>query len=134
MSLPEITESTVTAPYWDALRKGRLDYQHCRGCNHDWLPARAQCPVCLAADPEWRPASGVGRLVSWVVYHKAYAPHLSDRLPYNVAIVELEEGPRLLTNIIDSPDGTGLSVDAPVELEIQTDFGRPLPRFRLMAD
>ncbi len=132
MSFPEISETAVSAPYWQALSAGRLDFQHCRVCGHDWLPARAQCPVCLSDDSEWRPAFGNGRIVSWVVYHMAYAPHLAERVPYNVAIVELAEGPRLMTNIIDHPDGQGLNVDAPVELVIETDFGRALPRFRLM--
>ena len=65
-----------------------------------------------------------------MVYHKAYAPHLADRLPYNVAIVELAEGPRLLTNIIGHPDGDGLACRAALNLAIEQDFGRPLPRFR----
>lgn len=131
MSLPEIIETKITAPYWTALREGRLDYQHCTACGHTWLPARANCPACLSDDSEWRPALGRGKLVSWVVYHKAYAPHLADRIPYNVAIVELAEGPRVLTNIIDRPDGTGLTLDAPVSLRIEQDFGRAIPRFRL---
>lgn len=131
MSQPEIVETAINAPYWSALRQGRLDYQHCRRCGHDWLPARAHCPACLDTDSEWRAASGSGRLVSWVVYHRAYAPHLAARLPYNVAIVELAEGPRLLTSIVDRPDGSGLFADAAVALRIEEDFGRPLPRFCL---
>jgi len=132
MSVPEIIETAVSAPYWQALAAGRLDFQYCRACGHGWLPARAQCPACLSDDSEWRPASGRGRIVSWVVYHKAYAPHLAERVPYNVAVVELVEGPRLMTNIVDRPDGQGLAVDAPLELVIETDFGRALPRFRLV--
>ncbi|WP_431015324.1 Zn-ribbon domain-containing OB-fold protein [Bradyrhizobium pachyrhizi] len=131
MSVPEIVETAVTAPYWQALSEGRLDFQRCRACGHGWLPARAQCSACLSDDSEWCPASGKGRIVSWVVYHIAYAPHLAERIPYNVTIVELAEGPRLMTNIIDHPDGQGLGVDAPVELVIETDFERALPRFRL---
>lgn len=131
MSVPEIIETTTNAPYWRALGEGRLDYQHCRVCGHDWLPARAHCPFCLSEDTEWRPTSGKGRVVSWVVYHKAYAPHLADRIPYNVVIVELAEGPRLLTNVIGQPEGRGLFLDAPVQLQIEEDFGRLLPRFRL---
>lgn len=131
MSVPEIVETAVTAPYWQALSEGRLDFQRCRTCGANWLPARAQCPVCLADDSEWRPASGKGRIASWVVYHMAYAPHLVERLPYNVAVIELAEGPRLLTNIIDHPDGQGLSVNAPAELVIETELGRAIPRFRL---
>jgi uncharacterized protein len=131
MSVPEIIETAVTKPYWQALSEGRLEFQHCRACGHDWLPARHQCPACLSADSEWRPASGKGRLISWVVYHIAYAPHLAERVPYNVAIVELAEGPRLMTNIINHPDGQGLRIEAPVELVIESDFGHALPRFRL---
>ena len=131
MSLPEIIETPDTEPYWRALSEGRLDFQHCRTCGNRWLPGRRQCPACLSAETAWKPASGKGRIISWVVYHTAYALHLAERLPYNVAIVELAEGPRLITNIVGHRDGSGLSVDAPVELTIETDFGRALPRFRL---
>lgn len=131
MSQPEIIETADTAPYWRALSEGRLDFQHCRSCGHGWLPGRHQCPACLSSDTAWKPASGKGRIVSWVVYHTAYAPHLAERVPYNVAVVELAEGPRLITNIVDQADASGLSLDAPVELAIETDFGRALPRFRL---
>ena len=133
MSVPEIRINDTNRPYWSALAEGRLVFQHCRACGHDWLPPRPNCVACLSSDHEWRAGSGHGRIVSWVVYHKAYAPHLAERLPYSVAIVELAEGPRLLTNIVNSPDGRGLSEDAVVELAIEEDFGRALPRFRLCA-
>ncbi|MDF3907568.1 OB-fold domain-containing protein [Paracoccus sp. AS002] len=131
MSLPEITETAVNTPYWQALREGRLDYQHCKACGHNWLPARSNCPECLADDTDWRPASGIATLISWVVYHKAYAPHLADQLPYNVAVVELVEGPRLLSNILDRPDGQGLEAGAALTLVIGTALGRAIPCFRL---
>lgn len=131
MSLPEIIETADTAPYWQALREGRLDYQHCLSCAHSWLPARAHCPQCLAGRTEWRPASGAARLISWVVYHKAYAPHLAGQLPYNVAAIELAEGPRLLSNVIDRPDGQGLEVGTALTLVISEAQGRAIPCFRL---
>ena len=134
MSIPHITKNAVTAPYWAALSEGRLDFQHCRACGHKWLPARESCPKCLASEPEWKPASGRGKLVSWVVYRIAYAPHLEDRLPYNVAIVELAEGPRMISNIIGHPEGQGLYAGAEVELSIEKDFDLELPRFRLRSD
>jgi uncharacterized OB-fold protein len=131
MSLPDIIETPVTTPYWQALREGRLDYQHCEACGHNWLPARENCPKCLSPETAWRPASGAARLVSWVVYHKAYAPHLADQLPYNVATVELAEGPRLLSNITDCPDGRGLAAGAALTLVISDAHGRAIPCFRL---
>lgn len=129
LPMPEITD--LTRPYWDGLAQGHLPYQHCLSCGHAWLPAREHCPECLSAHPEWRAASGAGQIVSWVVYHSAYAPHLQDKIPYNVAIVELAEGPRLLTNILDAPDGSGLSVGASVRLVIQPEGALHLPRFAL---
>lgn len=127
---PEITP--LTAPYWQALADGRLVYQRCRGCGNRWLPARAECPRCLAPEHEWVHASGRGRLVSWVVYRVAYHESLRDRLPYNVAIVELEEGPRLITSIPGHPDGSGLYRDAPVALALTAGpDGQKLATFRL---
>jgi uncharacterized protein len=126
---PVITE--LKAPYWNALDEGHLVFQRCR-CGHAWLPARRTCPSCLGTENSWERASGRGRLISWVVYHTAYHEAFANRLPYNVAIVALEEGPQLITNIID--DGTPLRGDASVILEIQRVDGLALARFRVKAN
>ncbi|MCC6247980.1 MAG: OB-fold domain-containing protein [Rubrivivax sp.] len=134
MDLPQPEINELTRPYWDALREGRLVFQRC-GCGHAWLPARHECPACLASAPgnaRWEPASGRGTLVSWVVYHTAYHPAFESRLPYNVALVQLEEGPRLLTNIVDGHAAlTSEAADRPVELEVQWEGDLALARFRL---
>jgi uncharacterized OB-fold protein len=122
---PEPTGSS--APYWRALDEGRLVFQRCASCNNAWLPARSECPRCLAPEPAWETASGRGRLVSWVVYHHAYHPYFASRLPYNVAVVELAEGPRLITNIVQ--DARSLAIDMPVKLAIEREAGVALPRF-----
>jgi uncharacterized OB-fold protein len=109
--------ASISEPYWQALEDGRLTYQHCP-CGHRWLPPRHECPSCLGTDWTWQTASGKARLISWVVYFTAYDESLKDRLPYNVAIVELQEGVRMITNILDCPDGAGLQLDMPVELSI----------------
>jgi uncharacterized protein len=112
LPLPEITP--LNKPYWSALRDGALVFQAC-ACGTRWLPARSECPGCLRADQwRWTPASGRGRVLSWVVYHTAYHPAFADRLPYNVAIVELAEGPRLITSILAANES--LRADLPVEL------------------
>lgn len=120
----------VTAPYWRALDEGRLDFQRCRACAHAWLPPRSECPRCLAPDAAWETASGRARLVSWVVYHHGYHPYFSTRLPYNVAVVELAEGPRLVSNVVESTGA--LRIDAPLELVIQREAGFALPRFSMV--
>jgi len=69
-------------------------------------------------------------VVSWVVFHIAFDPRFKDRTPYNVALVDLDEGPRLVTNIIDMPADEDL-VGRRVTLCFEEDMGRKLPRFRL---
>lgn len=123
---PEITE--LNRPYWDALREGRLMFQRC-GCGHAWLPARRECPACLRPGALWERASGRGTLLSWVVYHTAYHPAFAERLPYHVALVQLDEGPRLLTRIADGHER--LSGDAAVELQVGWEGEVPLATFRL---
>lgn len=131
MTVPEVQMNAFTAHYWSALADGRLEFQRCLACGHKWLPARENCPGCLGSEHEWMTSNGRGTLISWVVYHKAYAPHLEACIPYNVAIVELAEGPRLITNIVERQTGDGLHEGAEVELSIEEDFGLHLPRFRL---
>src|SRR5450432_4689590 len=93
---PEHAIDVIDRAYWDALAEGRLMFQRCVYGQHR-LPPRAACPACLRADWTWQVAAGGGCLKSWVVYHIAYHEAFRERLPYNVAIVELDEGPRLIT-------------------------------------
>lgn len=127
--LPPPPDDELSRPFWDAVADGRLVYQHCPACDNAWLPARSECPVCLSAEPEWRPASGNARLVSWVVYHRAFNPTFAGRLPYTVAIVELEEGARMITNIVGAEDPERLHVDQPLVLRIEQDGDVFVPRF-----
>jgi uncharacterized OB-fold protein len=101
----------IEAAYLAGLSEGRLLLQVC-ACGHAWLPPREACPACLAARWTWQAASGSGRLKSWVVYHTAFHESFRDRLPYNVALVELDEGPRMITNVV--ADNARLTADARV--------------------
>lgn len=118
------------AAYREALDAGRLTFQHCRSCSRSWLPPREDCPHCWSPDWEWREASGGATVVSWVVYHTAFDKRFADRLPYNVALVDLDEGPRMVTNIVDLPDGQDV-IGRRARLVFQEDHGRLLPRFAL---
>jgi uncharacterized protein len=117
--------------YWRMLEQGRFQFQRCRRCGEAWLPPREDCPSCWSPEWAWEDASGRGRLVSWVVFHTAFHEVFEKRLPYNVAVVELEEGPRLITNIVSLPGADEDPTDRPVSLAIETDHGKALPRFRL---
>lgn len=130
MSAPERPAPEVTAltePYWSALAQGRLVFQRCPHCGHAWLPARAECPNCLADSPGWEQASGAATLVSWVTYHLAYHPYFEDKLPYRVAVVELAEGPRMIAGLAE--DVSGPRADQPLRLEVVHDGGQPLAVF-----
>jgi uncharacterized OB-fold protein len=129
-TLDAATEASPGDAYWQALEAGRLAFQRCDACANAWLPPRTECPRCWSAQWRWEEASGAGHVVSWVVYHVAFDPRFKERLPYNVAVVELAEGPRLVTNLIDLPPGENL-IDRPVSLVIERDHDRSLPRFKL---
>jgi uncharacterized OB-fold protein len=122
----------LNEPYWAGLGAGHLQFQHCQSCGHAWLPPRAECPKCLKAEWVWEKASGRGRLITWAIYHIAYHKAFASLLPYNVAVVELAEGPRLVTNIINPDSGNGLACDHPVELAIEQGNGVALAKFRLV--
>ena len=120
--------SGTAAHYWSELRQGRLVYQRCNTCRHAWLPPRAECPECLAAHWSWENASGRAKLVSWVVYHHAYHPWFAAKLPYNVSVVQLAEGPRMVSNVIDT--GAKLGIEMPLQLVIEHEADVALARFR----
>ncbi len=126
-AFPAPERTGLNSAYWDGLAEGRLMFQRCLACGHAWLPARAECPECLRAEWGWEEASGQGRLVSWVVYHVAFHDWFKARVPYNVATVELAEGPRLLSNIVGD---AALRIDMPVVLAIEREEGVALARFR----
>lgn len=83
-----------SAPFWDAARRGELLLRHCRDCNQVHWFARSICPFCWSTDTDWTRASGQGHIYSWTVMRR------SDH-PYAIAYVELAEGPRMLTNIVE---------------------------------
>jgi uncharacterized protein len=96
--LPTITP--LNQPYWDALKRHELIMQRCDGCAKVWYPPSPLCPRCWSRKFPWTPLSGRGHVSSWVVFHQSYFKGFEGEIPYNVAEVELEEGPRLTTNLV----------------------------------
>jgi uncharacterized OB-fold protein len=118
-----------TEEYWAAAAAGRLLLKRCLACGGVlWYP-RAICPDCSSLDTEWFEASGRGRVYSYTVNHRGEGAYTGSA-PYVLAYVELDEGPRMLTNIVDAGD-EGLAVGLPVEVVFHdTGEGSALPRFR----
>jgi uncharacterized OB-fold protein len=92
-----------SVPYWEAAKHHKLEVPHCNACGHYWFPPSASCPHCLSTDFAFTPVSGQGKVFSFVTFHRVYHPAFEQEVPYVVALVELEEGPRLLTNIVGVP-------------------------------
>jgi uncharacterized protein len=127
--LPPRADNPLQVPFWEAVDAGYLAFQRCGRCSHAFLPAREECPKCLAASLVWERASGDAKLVSWVVYYRAFNPAFAPRVPYVVAVVELDEGPRMITNIVDAEDPEELCIDQRLRLKVETDGGTKVPRF-----
>jgi uncharacterized protein len=115
--------------YWQAARQHRLELPRCNVCGKFWFPPSQSCPHCLAADFAWSEVSGVGKVFSFVTYHRVYHPAFARDVPYVVALVELAEGPRLLTNIVGVPP-QAVNCDMPVKV-VFDDFeeGVSVPKF-----
>lgn len=111
--LPAI--SSLNRPYWEALKRRELALQRCAGCSKVWYPPAPCCPLCWSRDWSWQTLSGRGRVNSWVVFHRAYFSSFEPEVPYNVAEVELDEGPRLLTNLMEV-DNAEIQVGMAVEV------------------
>ena len=128
--IPEPDITPFNEEHWTALKDGKLLFQRCQSCGHAWLPAREDCPNCLHEGFVWEQAGGKGKLISWVVYHVPFNKTFADKLPYNVAVVELDEGPRMITNIVNAADG--MEADQSVELVVEEEDGVSLARFRAL--
>jgi uncharacterized protein len=129
IDLPEASKEL--AGHRAALADGRLSFQRCGECENAWLPPRDACPRCLSPHWQWEDASGAAKVVSWVVYHRVFHPAFADRVPYNVVVAELAEGPRLISNVVGIDGGDGLAIDAPLRYVAQTEGDVPVARFEL---
>ncbi len=96
--LPLIDE--VSRPFWEAARRSELRLQRCAACGHVWHPPGPCCPECLSSRFDWTPMSGLGTVWSFIVYHHCWHPGFAGDIPYNVALVRLDEGPVVTTNIV----------------------------------
>ncbi len=105
-------------PYWEAARRHELVLQSCKTCGKAWYPIGPACPHCFANDFEWKQMSGRGKVHNYVIYHKAWTPYFEKRVPYAVVQVELEEGPRLTTNLLDCPV-SDVKIGMPVEVTFE---------------
>ena len=128
--LPRPYQDTET--YWAAARDHRFVIQHCKSCGKHQFYPRGVCSHCLSSDLEWHEASGKGAVYSFSVNHRAPHPGFADEIPFVLAIVELEEGPRMMTNIVEcNPDSVKIGMAVEVTFEDVTEEVT-LPKFKLV--
>jgi uncharacterized OB-fold protein len=124
--------SPASEPYWEATRERRLVLQWCRPCDRAIFFPREACPSCLGTDLEYRPASGQGTVHALSTQPSPANPTMAGREPYVVALVDLDEGVRMMTNLVGADAGSFAVGDrVQVAWEPLTD-GRHLPVFTLL--
>ena len=99
--LPQPTR--ITQPYWDAAREGRLVIQQCAHCKARQFFPREFCTACLSADLDWIECSGKGDVYTYTINRRGAGAAFGERVPYVVAAIDLDEGVRMMANIVDSP-------------------------------
>jgi uncharacterized protein len=124
---PQPTPETMH--FWEGTRAGELRLQRCDSCGKTYFPPRPFCPACASREVSVFRASGKGRLYSYVIHHR---PVPGFTPPYAIAVVELDEGPRLMTNIVGCPQTPeALVLDMPLEIAFEKiDDEITLPLFR----
>ena len=112
MTHPRPVLDPENAPFWLGCREHRLLLQRCDDCSVWRFPPRPRCPSCRSADASWAEASGRGEVVSFTICHPPALPAYADKVPYNVIVVGLEEGPHIVSNLIGAEPEIGLAVAA----------------------
>ena len=123
----------ISEPYWTATTRGILLIQHCSACDRFEFYPRPFCRQC-AGELTWREASGRGTVYSFTIVRQSRTPPFDQLVPYVVALVDLDEGPRMMTNVVDcAPDD--VSIGQRVEVVFADDFeGIALPFFRPLKE
>ncbi|MGP4017549.1 Zn-ribbon domain-containing OB-fold protein [Saccharopolyspora sp. 5N708] len=136
MTAPPAPKPTPeTAPYWEGARAGVLRIQHCSACDRHFFYPRSFCRYCASSSVRWVDVSGRARLVSYIINQRPL-PGFESLSPV-IALVELVEGPRLMTNIVDvtpTPENLLLDMDLQVAFEERGDVVVPVFRPEELAE
>ena len=119
-----------TQPFWDGCARSELLLQCCRKCQTWWHPPSPICPNCFSAEYDWTPSSGKGTVYTFSVIHHPFRRNWEALVPYVVGVIELEEGPHILSNVVGvEPDAVEVGMRVAVSFEQMSDT-ISLPLFR----
>lgn len=121
--VPEV--DAFTRPYWDAAAEGRLLIRHCAACDRAHHHPREFCPLCWSEDVSWRTASGRATLYTWSTVHRNDLSPFGSRVPYVAAVVDLAEGPRMMTEVVGCAQAELL-----IGMDLEVAFRSGIPVFR----
>lgn len=133
LTKPEPHPTRVSQPFWDAAQQGRLVLQRCRKCKRSVFYPRQRCPYCWSAALDWHEASGRGVVASFIGVYKPGHPAFADDVPYVVALIDLAEGPRMLSNVVYHRPEESL-IGRPVEVIFEVQGDTTLPKFRTVDE
>lgn len=127
---PQPISNADSAPYWEAANDGRLVLQKCDACDHVFFMPRHLCPECWSDQKSWIDAEGTGTVHSFSVIHRAPLPAFRADVPYVVALIDLIEGPRMMSNIVGD-EALDVEIGSPVTLCFETRGDSKVPQFKL---
>lgn len=123
-----------TRRYWEGTKRHELWIMRCNDCEQPYFYPRSICPHCFSRNTDWMQASGRGKLETFVINHRA-PRGFENEVPYVIAVVTLEEGPRMMTNLVDiEADPAKIKCDMPLEVvydDVTDEI--TLPKFRPAA-
>lgn len=132
-TLPEPVANADSAPYWDAARERRLLIRSCGACGTKHFMPRYLCPACWSDQLEWVPSAGKGSVHSFSIIRRAPVATFAQKVPYVVALIDLDEGPRMVTNIVGD-DALSVRIGERVEVTFEErGDGAMLPQFQRTA-
>jgi uncharacterized OB-fold protein len=133
-NMPVPIVDSDSAPFWEYANARELRVQRCSACGELRYPPRPMCPGCGSLDSTWERLSGLGNVYSWVVAYHPVHKLVVDKVPYTILLVQLDEGPRMVSRLVGPAPGTireGLRLE--VVFEPIAD-GFLVPHFRVAAD
>ena len=103
---PAPSPTELSQGFWDAVREGHLAFQACRACGLLRHYPQLRCPECHSGDFDWQRVSGEGEIYSYTVSHRAFHPAWKDKVPYVIATIELDEGVRMVCDMLGTDPDT----------------------------
>lgn len=130
--VPEKPQPRITphaAPYWQSCAEEKMALPYCQKCEACFYYPRLWCPQCFNQDLSWQEVSGKGKIYSFSIIYQSPLPSYQADLPYVLAIIELEEGPRMMTNVVNCDVNT-VHVDMPVTVTYEQRGDMKIPQFQ----